>query len=156
MKFVEPTEKDIQEAKKYLERVRQPHTDDSYRDWLLSWDFINSKYNYIYDDDIQYSTDLTEDEINKFLLISEYESDITWRNPDYKSEYTYEDKDAYFPTVVNLLYANGVWYELSTMWGQGSRTEFFPIKDFKNWEYRDKVKYYYNMIKKEWYSLVRK
>ena len=149
-------EKDTEKIQKFYDEHMRIHTDDSYVNWLLSWDFLKSGYGSIYDDDIQYSTILTEDEINKFLLISEYEADITWRNPDYKSKYTYEDKDAYFITVVNLLYANGVWYELSTMWGQGARTEFFPIKDFKNWEYKDKVKYYYNMITKEWYSLVRK
>lgn len=156
MKLREPTKDDIEKAVEYFKEVQKIHTDDNYRDWLLSWDFSKSGYGSIYDDDIQYSTVLTEDEINKFLLISEYEADITWRNPDYKSKYTYEDKDAYFPTIINLLYANGIWYELSTMWGQGSRTEFFPIKDFNNWEYKDKVKYYYNMIKKEWYCLVRK
>ena len=155
MKFKKLTEEDIEKAVNYFKEIKKIHTDDSYRDWLLSWDFDNSGYTSIYNDDIQYSTDLTPEEIDKFLLISEYESDITWRNPDYKTEYTYEDKEAYFPTVVNLLCANGNWYELSTMWGQGSCTSFTPIKDIKTWEYKGKVKYYYNMIKKGWYSLTR-
>ena len=152
----ELTEKNTGKIQKFYDEYKRIHTDDSYVNWLLSWDFSKSGYESIYDDDIQYSKVLTEEEIDKFLLISEYEADITWRNPDYKSEYTYEDKDAYFVTGVNLLCANGVWYELSTMWGQGAITEFFPIKDFNNWEYKDKVKYYYNMITKEWHSLVRK
>ena len=131
------------------------HTDDSYMDWLLSWDFTLPGKETIYDDDIWYRDDLTDEEKELCENLYEYEADITWRNNNYKLEYTYEDKDAYFPTIIMLLYAKGQWYELSTMWGQGSITIFKPIKDFKNWEYKDKIKYYYNMIKKEWYSLVR-
>jgi len=39
------------------------------------------------------------------------------------------------------------------MWGQGACTCFKPIKDLKTWEYKDKVKNYYNMIKKEWQKI---
>ena len=150
MKIPKITKEQIKEIQELYKESMRLHTDDSYINWLLSWNKDS-----IYDDDIWYRDDLTEDEKEKCSMISEYELDITSRNPKYKEEYTYQDKNAFFPTIINLLYANGKWYELSTIWGQGSVTEFRPIKDFSNWEYKDKVKYYYNMIKKEWYSLVR-
>lgn len=151
MKTPELTEKDIEKIQKLYDEYTRIHTDDSYVDWLLSWNKGS-----IYDDDIWYRDDLTQEEKEKCSIISEYELDITSRNPNYKDEYTYHDKTAYFPIVINLLYADKKWYELSTMWGQGAFTEFRHIKDFNNWEYKNKVKYYYNMITKEWCSLVRK
>ena len=63
MKIPELTEKDIKKIQELYEESMRIHTDDSYIDWLLSWDFDNSKYTSIYDDDIQYSTDLTPEEI---------------------------------------------------------------------------------------------
>lgn len=112
MKTPELTEKDIEKIQKFYDEYMQIHTDDSYVNWLLSWNKGS-----IYDDDIWYRDDLTQEEKEKCSIISEYELDITSRNPNYKDEYTYYDKTAYFPIVINLLYADKKWYELSTMWG---------------------------------------
>lgn len=89
MKIPRITEEQIKEIQELYKESMRIHPDDSYTDWLLSWDKDS-----IYDDDILYRDDLTEDE-KKCSMIGEYELDITSRNPKYKEKYTYQDKNAF-------------------------------------------------------------